>query len=105
MGDVPHQFHFEQQSFSSHAPWSGPEPVDARRQEFVELSLQLVFAVGVIQVCSHQRVLGGCDAQDGLFRWLLQLTADEQLVEDVVGLVCASKVRLAYMCMCVYYEL
>ena len=24
MGDVPHQFHFEQQSFSSHAPWSGP---------------------------------------------------------------------------------
>ena len=24
MGDVPHQFHFEQQSFSSHAPWFGP---------------------------------------------------------------------------------
>eukprot|EP00965_Chrysotila_dentata_P136872 4526830-Pleurochrysis_carterae.AAC.2 len=30
--------------------------------------------------------LRGCDAQDGLLRRLLQLAADEQLVEDVVRL-------------------
>ena len=50
-------------------------------------SLQLVFGVGVTQIF-HQRVLGGSDAQDRLLGWLLQLAADDQLVEDVVRLVC-----------------
>ena len=51
--------------------------------------LQLVFGIGVIQIF-HQRVLGGSDAQDGLLGWLLQLAADDQLVEDVVRLVCVQ---------------
>lgn len=53
------------------------------------LHLQLVFGIGVIQIF-HQRVLGGSDAQDGLLGWLLQLAADDQLVEDVVRLVCVQ---------------
>jgi hypothetical protein len=51
-------------------------------------ALKLVFGIVVMRVF-HQRVLGGCDAQDGFLRWFLQLAADEQLVEDMVGLVCA----------------